>query len=434
MRGRVSSCSVDVASDGLSRCDVVRDVCRWITDSVSQLQIDQLEDAALRPCEGVYAAAISGTAGAAYKCVLIFYGWTITHVSFESGRSNKCAARLAPSMWPFVVAMHLMTVMLTARRSDTWPWGAYGPEVEAAPARSPFGRARVQSKSPSKPAAKRGRGAIATAPPNRGRGRGRKRGAGSLAAIAEERAFPRQKRLRGPVFDGSAEADGDVSERSSEEGGQLVRIDEVMSANSDQGDDSLSDDGADKGGGAAAPARKGRRQRRSVARMAHTIQEDDDDGCDLTEEGNQGRLRSSGNALDDGPETVSEQPASQSVAAVKKGSLLDRLLSQPGPSSQPTPSWSVTQSLPAISQVSEEAPGSPAHSPHASLAASAQPAPRGTAQDTGPGCQAAQAVGPAIAVTASDIGVLLAPPAGGRMSLKEKYAELKAMRARQADV
>ncbi len=37
---------------------------------MSQLESHEPEHAALRPCDGVYTAAISGTVGAAYKCAL----------------------------------------------------------------------------------------------------------------------------------------------------------------------------------------------------------------------------------------------------------------------------------------------------------------------------------------------------------------------------
>ena len=309
----------------------------------------------------------------------------------------------------------------------------------ASSGRTPTGGKRPQAgSSPDKPAAKRGRGAIASAPPSRGQGRGRKRG-GGLAAIAEERPALGQKRLRASAAargDSGAGSRGD-SEHSSE-GGELVRIDDIMSSASDSDNDSRDDTDEDEFGDEAvvAPARRSQRQRRSVAQAAHTILEDDDNDDSESEVGKQGRGHPAGLPHDSPPDerlgTVSNLHAPPAEAPASRGSLLERLLSQRGPSSQPMPSLPVSQSLPAPRQESPEALPSPVHGPHASSAAPAQLGGGSIEQDTASAIKPAAAAAPDNPVSASGAGAPPASQAGGRISLKQKYAELKAMRARQA--
>ena len=139
-----------------------------------------------------------------------------------------------------------------------------------------------------------------------------------------------------------------------------------------------------------------------------------------------------------------DQPASLTAASPRKASLLERLLSQQGPS------LSMTQSLPNSSQPADEVPSSPAQRLHASKA-SAEPVHLSAAQGAQPTEQQAAAAtatmtiaAKAAATTAAAAGGAVSPfasnpetavsPATARphMSLRQRFAELKAMRARQA--
>ena len=284
--------------------------------------------------------------------------------------------------------------------ADAWPWGAYLPEGKAAPARSAASGKRARAVPQAKPGVKRGRGAIASAPPARGRGRAPKRTA--LSAISEdESAAPAKRRPRlKAADDGHTAAEGGHSPQHSSQGGTMVYVDDIMSSHSD----------GDEHGDAAAPEPHWQ-HRPSAAGKSRIVLEDDED-TDHTGV-------PPGVSQDHGDDT--DQPAPAPAAAPSQDSLLGRLLSQP---------LSKTLSLPTSSQHSDGAPLSPARRPHAPAAQVADP---GAAQEAQTAQQQTAAVENAGAhgpntYEATTAPTLAKPP----MSLRQRLAELKAMRARNA--
>ncbi len=277
------------------------------------------------------------------------------------------------------------------------------PEPKAAPARSAADGKRVRAVTAATPGTKRGRGAIASAPPARGRGRAPKRRA--LTAISEEES-PAKTRLSLAAADGGhTAAEGSPSPQNNPEGGDMAHVDDVMSSHSDDG-------GVDEDRDAAEPQPHWR-HRPSAAERSRIVLEDEDidDGGASAHSAQPQHL---GNAADQSP------PAP--AAAFKPDSLPGRLLS---------PSLSMTESLPTGSQHSDGAPLSPVqqlHVPaaeqldHAGAAQNAQTAQQRTTPGDDAGSEMPTIDGAAITRT----------PPRPQMSLRQRLAELKAMRARNA--
>ena len=291
-----------------------------------------------------------------------------------------------------------------ARSSEAWPWGAYMPEPKAAPARAAVGGKRARAVTAPKPGVKRGHGAIESAPPARGRGRAPKRRA--LTAISEEES-PAKRRPRLAAGDsGHTAAEGGRSPQKSSEGGNMVYVDDAMSSHSDGGD-------VDEDGDAAAPEPHWR-HRPSAAERSRIVLDDEEDADDA----GAGTQPAEPQDLGDTAAQLPSAPA----AAPKPDSLLGRLLS---------PSLSMTQSLPTGSQHSDGVPLSPAqrlYAPpaeqldHPGAAQNAQTAQ----QRTTPGDDAGSQI-PTI-----DGAATMQTPPRPQMSLRQRLAELKAMRARNA--
>ena len=293
------------------------------------------------------------------------------------------------------------------RSMEAWPWGAHGPERKAATARSSASGKRVQAAAPVKPAAKRGRGGIAAAPPARGRGRGVKRCA--LGAISEEPADPATASVMYKRSKRST-ADGDDSLQNSSQSAGAVHVNE--------------DDAA------AVPGVTWQRHRLSAAEKSHMILDDEED-ADMADVAAKPAGLQNSKSSDHGVGRIPDQLASRAPAAPRQGSLslLERLTQ--GVSTQPTPSLSMTLSIPTGSQHSDGALPSPAHRLQAP-APSVEPAELAQ-EDAHSAQQRAAAAGAETSVPSVAGGAAL-PPTRPRapMSLRQRFAALKAMKAQQA--
>lgn len=288
--------------------------------------------------------------------------------------------------------------------SEAWPWGAYQPEPKAAPPRPAAGGKRARAVTAAKPAVKRGRGAIASAPPARGRGRTPKRRA--LTAISEEESPAKRLPRLAAADGGHTAAEGDHSPQQRSEAGDMAHVDVVMSSHSDDG-------GVNEDRDAAAPEPQWR-HRPSAAERSRIVLEDEEDMGDVGTVAQTPEPPNLGHTTDQSP------PAA--AAAGKPDSLLGRLLS---------PSLSMTQSLPSGSQHSDAAPLSPAQ--RLRPPAASQLDHRGAAQDAQMAEQPMTRVDDAGSrVPIVDGAAVTQTPARPQMSLRQRLAELKAMRARNA--
>ena len=186
----------------------------------------------------------------------------------------------------------------------------------------------------------------------------------------------------------------------------MVYVDDVMASQSDDGD-------VDEDGDAAAPQPHWRHQP-SAAENSRVVLEDEEDIAEADAGVHPAASQS--------PGRMAGQRAPAPAAAPSQNSLLGRLLS---------PSLSMTVSLPTRSQYSDGAPLSPVQRLHAPAAAPL--AGPGAAQDAETAQQQTTVVEDAGSyIPAADGAAVTPTPARPQMSLRQRLAELKAMRARHA--